>query len=147
MRVAPLAGIWILAPLLLPGSAAAQLGVRASVTFAHADHRVEAGFGPERSSGFVLGGAVRVEARRWLTVAAAASAGHLAGAARDVIDRDIAQLDLGIGLVPLAWLALEAGLTVRTYSTVVARQRWTLGRLTAEARVPLPPEVGIRPTP
>lgn len=141
MTVRPLAGIALLITLLLPGQANAQNGARAALTFAHVDHRVDAGFGPERSSGFVIGAELRFQARHGFTFAAAGSAGHLAADGSDGIDRDIAQLHLGAGLVPLAWLALEAGLTVRTYSTVVARQRWTLGRLTAEARVPLSGDV------
>ena len=141
MTARQLGRIGILVTSLLPGQVGAQRGVRAAATLAHADHRVDAGFGPERSSGFVLGGEVRIAVRHGLTLAAAGSAGHLGADGNDGIDRDIAQLNVSAQLVPLAWLALEAGLAVRTYSTVVARQRWTLVRLSAEARVPLSGEV------
>ena len=141
MTVRQLAGVSLLAALLLPAPARAQSGVRVAAIVAHADHRVEAGFGPERSSGFLLGSELRLEAGRGLAFAAAGSAGKLAATASDALDRDLAQLNVGAELMPLGWLALEAGLIVRTYSTVVARQRWTLGRLGAEARVPLSGEV------
>ena len=141
MTVRQRAGLGILATLLLPGSVGAQRGIRVAATVAHADHRVEAGFGPERSSGFLVGTEVRLEVGRGLAFAVAGSAGHLAADAADAIDRDVAQLNVSAQLAPLAWLALEAGLTVRTYSTVVARQRWTLGRASAEARVPLSGDV------
>lgn len=137
MTARQLGRIGILVTSLLPGQVGAQHRVRAAVTFTHADHRVDAGYGLERSSGFALGAEVRLAVRHGLTVAAAGSAGHLAADGNDGIDRDIAQLNVGAELMPLAWLALEASVTVRTYSTVVARQRWTLGRLSAEARVPL----------
>src|SRR5207247_10668591 len=53
------------------------------------------------------------------------------------IDRDVSQLSALAQFAPLPWLVLESGVTFRSFGTVVARQRWTLVRAGAEARVPL----------
>ena len=120
----------------LPPTVVAQRPIRVAVMASHLDHRVEAGFGPERSSGLVFGGDVRVGVARNIAVAAAGSAGHLDARAGDAMDRDVAQLSLGAEALPLTWLVIDAGVTLRNYSTVLARQRWTLWRAGAEARVP-----------
>ncbi|MDP3909191.1 MAG: hypothetical protein Q8Q14_02275, partial [Gemmatimonadales bacterium] len=92
--------------VVLPRTAATQRPIRFAVTAAHLDHRVEAGFGPERSSGLVFGGDVRIGVVRNIAVAAAASAGHLTARAGDAIDRDVAQLSLGAEALPLTWLVV-----------------------------------------
>jgi hypothetical protein len=71
-----------------------------------------------------------------VSLGCAGSAGHLAAREGDAVDRDVAQLSLATEMLALPWLALDAGFTVRSYSTVLARQRWSLGRLGAEARIP-----------
>lgn len=126
----------LLASVMLPHRAAAQRTVRPGATVAYLDYRVEAGFGPERSSGVVFGGEIRIGLNHRLMLSAAGSAGHLEARAGDAIDGDVAQLSLGAEVLALAWLALDAGFALRSYSTVLARQRWTLGRVGAEARVP-----------
>ena len=125
----------LLGAMVLPHRIAAQITVRPGALAAYVDHRVEAGFGPELSSGPIFGADVRVGMHR-LTLSAAGSAGHLTARGGDAIDRDVAQLSLATEMLALSWLALDAGLTVRSYSTVLARQRWTIWRLGAEARIP-----------
>jgi hypothetical protein len=126
----------LLAPILLPHHLLAQTTVRPGATAAFLDHRVDAGSGLERSSGVVFGAEVRVGLKRRLTLSAAGSAGQLDARGGDAIDRDVAQLSLGAEVQALAWLALDAGFTRRSYTTVLARQRWSIGRLGAEARIP-----------
>ena len=53
------------------------------------------------------------------------------------IDRDISQVGATAQFTPLPWLVLESGVTLRSFGTVIARQRWTLVCAGAEARVPL----------
>lgn len=123
--------------LFAPVDAAAQVRLRISGSFALADHRVDAGFGPERSSGYLLGTDIRVGLGPGLAIALAERSGRLAADGGGAIDRDLAEVSAGAEFLPLPWLALETGVIARSYGTVVARQRWTLLRVGAEARVPL----------
>jgi len=53
----------------------------------------------------------------------------------------VSQLGADVEFAPLTWLALQSGVTVRSFGTAVARQRWTLVRAGAEARIPLSGEI------
>lgn len=128
--------VCFLAASLCAGTAGAQRSVRPAIVAAHVDHRVEAGFGPEHASGLVFGGEIRLGVYGSAAVTVSGSAGHLRARAGQAIDRDLAQLSVRAEALPLAWLALDAGFTRRSYSTVLARQRWTLWGVGAEARVP-----------
>jgi len=124
--------------LLLPVMAAAQ-GVEFSgaVTLQHADHRVDAGLGVERATGLLAGGAARLRFRS-IAVALSGETGHLTAVpGSGGVDRDVAQVGATAQFTPLPWLVLESGVTLRSFGTVVARQRWTLLRAGAQARVPL----------
>lgn len=127
-----------LAALLLPGGAGAQTDLSGFLTLTRADHRVDAGVGVERASGVLVGAATRLRLRQGIAVTVSGEAGHLTAVqGTGGIDRDVAQLGVVAEFVPLSWLALEGGVTVRSFGTVVARQRWTLARAGAEARIPL----------
>ena len=123
-------------PLLLPVAAGAQRDLRLAVTAAHADHRVDAGYGAEMSAGTLLGWDVRLRVRQGLILTTNGRAGRLTAHSPGAVDRDFAELGAGAEFMPLPWLALQSGFTTRSYSSIVARQRWTFLRLGAEARVP-----------
>ncbi len=128
----------VLAGLLLPAIAAAQ-GVELSgaLTLTHGDHRVDAGLGVERATGLLVGGATRLR-RHGVALTLSGETGHLTAVqGSGGIDRDVSQLGAVAQFTPLPWLVLESGVTLRSFGTVVARQRWTLVRAGAEARVPL----------
>ncbi len=128
----------VLAALLLPAIAGAQ-GVELSgvVTLAHGDHRVDVGLGVERATGLLTGGAARLRFRG-IALTLSGETGHLTAVrGSGGIDRDVAQVDAAAQFTPLPWLVLESGVTLRSFGTVVARQRWTLVRAGAEARIPL----------
>jgi len=128
----------VLAALLLPAIAGAQ-GVELSgvVTLAHGDHRVDVGLGVERATGLLTGGAARLRFRS-IAVALSGEPGHLTAVpGSGGVDRDVAQVGATALFTPLPWLVLESGVTLRSFGTVVARQRWTLLRAGAQARVPL----------
>jgi hypothetical protein len=124
--------------LLLPAMVEAQgLELSAVATVAHGDHRVDAGFGVERAAGLLVGAAARARLRG-IALTLSGETGHLTAVqGSGGIDRDIAQLGAVVGFAPLQWLVLESGVTLRSFGTVVARQRWTLVHAGAEARVPL----------
>jgi len=128
----------VLAGVLLPAIAWAQ-GIELSgvVTVTHGDHRVDAGLGVERATGLLVGGTTRLR-RRGVALTLSGEAGHLTAVqGSGGIDRDVSQVAAVAEFTPLPWLVLETGVTLRSFGTVVARQRWTLVRAGAEARVPL----------
>ncbi len=127
-----------LAGLLLPAIAWAQgIELSGGVTLTRADHRVDAGLGVERATGLLVGGATLLR-YRGIALTLFGEAGHLTAVqGSGGIDRDVSQLGAVAQFAPLPWLVLESGVTVRSFGTVVARQRWTLVRAGAEARVPL----------
>lgn len=122
--------------LLLPVAARAQHDVLLGLTAAHADHRVDAGYGPETSVGTLLGWDVRLRVLQGLTLTTDGRSGRLTARTGGAVDREMTELGVGVEFMPLPWLALQSGFTRRSYSSIVARQRWTLLRLGAEARVP-----------
>src|SRR5260370_26458282 len=128
----------VVAVLLAPALAGAQsVELSGVVTLAHGDHRVDAGLGVERSTGLLVGGATRLR-RRGIALTISGETGHLTAVqGSGGIDRDVSQLGAVAEFTPLPWLVLESGVTLRSFGTVVARQRWTLVRAGAEARVPL----------
>ncbi len=124
--------------LLLPVIAGAQgMELSAVVTLMRGDHRVDAGFGAERATGLLAGGAARLRFRG-IALALTGETGHLTAVqGSGAIDRDISQVGATAQFTPLPWLVLESGVTLRSFGTVVARQRWTLVRAGAEARIAL----------
>jgi hypothetical protein len=128
----------LVAGLLLPAIVGAQgLELSGVVTVAHGDHRVDAGLGVERATGILVGAATRLRYRD-IGLALSGETGHLTAVeGSGGIDRDVSELGAVAQFTPLPWLVLESGVTVRSFGTVVARQRWTLVRAGAEAQVPL----------
>lgn len=124
--------------LLLPAIAGAQgIELSGAVTVTRGDHRVDAGLGVERATGLLAGGAARLRVRG-IALTLSGESGHLTAVqGSGGIDRDVAQAGATAQFAPLPWLVLESGVTLRSYGTVVARQRWTLVRAGAEARIPL----------
>jgi hypothetical protein len=101
-----------------------------------ADHRVEAGFGLERSSGWIGGARVTVGLQPRVEIDVTALAGALERDSANAEDRGVAEIRLDARYRTLSWLWLETGVGTRTYSAPIAVQRWTALRLGAEARVP-----------
>lgn len=102
---------------------------------ARLEHRVDAGFGLERSSGVLVSGGAVVGAQRWLDFEVSVGVGRLATDAPGVLDRDLAQATGSAYLLVTPAVRLEGGVLVRAYTTPVARQRWTMLRAGAEGRV------------
>jgi len=67
----------------------------------------------------------------------AAFGGRLKADGGDAEDRDVAEIGVDAGYRTLPWLTLAAGVTTRTYTSPLARQRWTALRIGAEARLGL----------
>ncbi|HEX9703749.1 MAG TPA: hypothetical protein VGA20_00695 [Gemmatimonadales bacterium] len=102
-----------------------------------ADHRVDAGFGVERTMGPVVSAGMTLDLRSRLWLVLHARAGSLSARSSGAIDRDFGEVALTAQWRATPWLAAEAGAAARSYSSVVGRQRWILVRTGGEIRVPL----------
>ena len=119
-------------------AAAATPGARpweASAIVGRMEHRVDAGFGVGTSTGSVYG--LAVHAARWQLAELDA---HVLGGtleadelARD--DRKMGEVAVRASVVPMPWLALVAGATVRGYESTPVTQRWTVIGAGAELRL------------
>ncbi len=130
MMIAMIAGaIW---GGVAPATAQSALTVAPLVSLA--EHRVDAGFGVERSLGPVVGGVGTLRFGPRLAVAVRALGGSLFGS-KGVLDRDVGELGVEGSMVAGPWLSLQAGVARRAYATRVARQTWTTVAAGAAARV------------
>ncbi len=120
-----------------PVTAVAQRSLLGRVEIGRVEYRVRDGGPVQPSSGTVLGAALGLVLGRRYEVWGEARGGRLAAGSAGGDDRDLAEVEL-LGAVHVnPWLTAQAGATVRTYTTPLARQRWSALRLGAEARVPL----------
>jgi hypothetical protein len=126
--------------LLVPVAALAQTPrVVVTGSLAAAEHRVEdrsVGGGVEISAGTLFGSGVRVSVASRGTVALSGRTGVLHPGRGATLPRDVAELGLDGALTMHPWFDVLAGVRVRSYTTMLARQRWTTPYLGAAARVP-----------
>lgn len=134
-RAAGALGIVALVALARPGAAQRAFAGVAGMTFA--EHRVDAGFGVERTAGPIVAAGAALQAAPRLVLALEARAGTLPSQSGGALDRDFGELGFDVRLRALRWLMLDGGATWRSYSSAVGRQRWLLLRTGTEARVPL----------
>jgi len=114
--------------------AGAQRALTVAPLVSLAEHRVDAGFGVERSLGPIVGGVGTLRFVRRLEVEVRAVGGRLIGST-GVLDRDVGELGVEASVLTLPWLALQAGAARRAYSTKLGRQTWTLVSLGGTARM------------
>lgn len=94
------------------------------------------GSGVEISTGMLFGGGVRVGLSSRATIAVVGRTGVLHPGRGATLPRDVAELGLDGAYRMRDWLDLVAGVRIRSYTTALARQRWTAPHLGAAARVP-----------
>jgi hypothetical protein len=104
-------------------------------TLSFAEHRVDAGFGLERTAG-MIGGAVVGGRFGTLDVQAHARSGRLLLRSPTGTALDVAELGVGASWWWRPWIALRGAALARGYSADVGRQRWRMAELGAELRVP-----------
>jgi len=133
-RVAVRSGI-LLCLAFAPAAGIAQLPVSGTAAVSLVEHQVDIGYGVEESRGLLFGaeGAVTLASRLELTLRAAG--GSLSTDATGAENRDVGEVGLQASVAAAPWLALRGALTSRTYTTAIARQRWTTVELGAEARL------------
>jgi hypothetical protein len=120
-----------------PVSAVGQRSLLGRVEIGRVEHRVRDGGLVQPSSGTVLGAALGLVVGRRYEVWGEVRGGRLAAPSAGGDDRDLAEVELRGEAHVNPWLTAQAGATVRSYTTPLARQRWSALRLGAEARIPL----------
>jgi hypothetical protein len=106
-----------------------------SVVGGAADHRVDAHLGIEHTSGPVAGVRIDVVPLEGTALFVRALGGTLG--AQSAKQRDLGEAALGARMRLLAWLDARGTLTTRTFSSSLARQRWTSASLGADVRTTL----------
>jgi hypothetical protein len=129
---AVITGAIVLGGGVAPATAQRALAVAPIVSLA--EHRVDAGFGVERSLGPILGGVGTLRLGSRLAIAVRALGGSLFGSS-GVLDRDLGELGVEGSVAAGPWLSLQVGAARRAYGTTVARQTWTIVDVGAAARV------------
>jgi hypothetical protein len=119
------------------GSTPAQGPVTASGFVSLAEHRVDAGYGVERSTGALVGAVATLRISPRFEFAVRAQGGTLNASGGGAIDRDVGEIGADARWLVGSWLVLQAGAARRVYSTLLARQGWTTAGAGAEVRLPL----------
>lgn len=124
----------------LPLAASGQgLRVSFSGALALAEHRVadrSVGGGVEVSTGTLFGAGVRIGVGSRGAVALGGRTGVLHPGSGASLPRDVAEFDVDGSYMMRDWLDVIAGVRVRSYTTMFARQRWTAPYVGAAVRVP-----------
>lgn len=125
-----------------PCRGAAQVLFEGRAEIGRAEHRVRDAGVLEVTSGTVLGAGLGLVADRRWELWGSVRGGRLAAVGAGE-DRDFAEVEVVGGAQLHPWLTMEAGVTVRTYSSTLARQRWSALCVGAHANIPLALE-GLR---
>jgi len=139
-----LGALGALLAVALPAAAGAQsLGSRfadrfqpaASAIVALADHRVDAGLGFERTAGALFGVQGEVIPLEGTLLSIRALGGSLDTHNHAADPRDIGEVSATARWRLVPWLDARAGFTTRTFSSSLARQRWTSAAIGADLRM------------
>lgn len=140
-RVRALCGLLALA---LPAMARAQsLASRfddrfqpaASAIAGLADHRVDAGLGFERTTGVLFGVQVEATPLEGTLLSVRALGGSLGARTSSTDRRDLGEVTATGRMRLVPWLDARAGVTTRTFTSSLARQRWTSAAIGADVRM------------
>ena len=96
------------------------------------EHRVNAGFGNERFSGWALGLDVARRFGRRATLHVAGQGAQLRPAATGDLDRRVGEIEAGAAVAGGSWWGFYGAVVLRAVASDAARQRWLFGRLGAE---------------
>jgi hypothetical protein len=128
-----------LACLISPRAASAQIRSLAFTgDLARAEHRVDdrsVGGGVEVSTGTLFGAGVRISVGSRWTIGASGRTGVLHPDSGATLSRDVAELGLESAFRMRDWFDVIGGVHVRSYTTALARQRWTAPYLGVAGRV------------
>jgi hypothetical protein len=119
---------------LAPATGIAQITLSGTAAAALVEHQVDIGYGVEESSGLLLSAEGAVGLSR-LEILIRAAGGSLSTTGAGAENRDVGEVGIQASVVPTPWLAIQGGASSRTYTTAIARQRWTSVAVGAEARL------------
>ena len=108
-----------------------------SVVAAAADQRVDAGFGPARTTGPLFGAQLDLEPDERITVSLRALGGTLNASTPNAETRGVGELALTTRLDVLSWFRGTVTALGRSYDGALARQHWSELSLGGEAHAPL----------
>jgi hypothetical protein len=133
LREGWLCGILAIAPW---PAAHAQVAFSAEARAAVLTHRLDDTTGRSRSEGLVSGVVFALRSGRGAEFSLAATTGSLDGSGQPSDDRDLNEVSARAGVRVAPWLVVDVGAARRSYRTPQGRQRWTIGSVGAEVRVP-----------
>ncbi len=131
----PVASVILLCLTFAPVAGIAQVTASATAAVSLLEHQVDIGYGVEESRGLLFGAEGAVDFRSRLELTIRAAGGSLSTHAPGAENRDVGEVGLQTRVATVRWLALRGAVTSRSYSTAVARQRWTIVEVGAEARL------------
>jgi hypothetical protein len=148
MRLRPLAAAALLVPALIASERADaqstvtnivnRLQPAVSVVGSAIDHRVKANTDFERTTGPLFGVQVDAVPLEGMVLSLRALGGALRPAHGSAADaRDLGEVAAVMRMRLLPWLDGRGGLVSRTFSSSLARQRWTTAQIGAEVRIPM----------
>jgi hypothetical protein len=120
--------------LVTVGPAAAQSGWSVGGRMGIVEHRVAAGFGNERFSGWLIGLEVERQLGTRVHVQLLGQGAELRPAAAGDLDRRIGEIEARARVDVRPWWCLYSALTLRVVASDAARQRWRVARIGAEVR-------------
>ena len=120
-----------------PGARGLMPSVQLAGATGRADHVVSVGNEPVSAQGTTLGLSVTVAPTSWIEVHARSASGSLTASENSQSNHDLAELEGGVSVLVLPWLAATLGAEARSYSGTLATQRWKAFRTGAEARLDL----------
>jgi len=108
-----------------------------SVVIASADHRVDAGFGPMRTTGPLFGAQLDIEPDERIAISLRAIGGTLNARTPDAETRGVGEIALTTRLDVLSWFRGTVTALGRSYDGALARQHWSELSLGGEGHAPL----------
>ena len=107
----------------------------ASAVVALADHRVDAGLGFERTAGPLFGVQLEAIPLEGTLLSIRALGGALGALTPATDERNVGEVAATARMRLVPWLDARAGLTTRTFTSSLARQRWTSASIGADLRM------------
>lgn len=111
--------------------------VRLAASTGRVDHVVRISGEPVAAQGTTLGVAVNVELRPWVDLNVRSATGSLTASENSQSNHELSELEAGVSMLVLPWLAATVAAEARSYEGTLATQRWTALRTGAEVRMDL----------
>jgi hypothetical protein len=118
------------------GSIRGQVSMAVAGFVGLAQHRVNVGTGTVQSGGPAPGAMFEARVGSTWDLLVSARQGHLAGDGGGAEGQSIAEISTVLSLAPVRWFSAQLLMTARSLTTSLERQRWSVGALGGELRLP-----------